>query len=68
NYQPANRVNKKLKKLFNECEVSVYERSKMLIISDDNGIIWTQYFGVADRCKIDNNTNESIMIYELGEY
>ena len=68
NYQPANRVNKKLKKLFNECEVSVYERSKMLIISDDNGIIWTQYFGVADRCKIDNTTNESIMIYELGEY
>ena len=66
-YTPANRVNKKLKKLFNESEISVYERSKMLIISDDNGIIWTQYFGVADRCKIDNNTYKGIMIYELGE-
>lgn len=66
-YKPANRVNKKLKKLFNESEVSIYERSKMLIISDDNGIIWTQYFGVADRCKINNNTNKGIMICELGE-
>ena len=66
-YQPAKRVNKKLKKLFNESDVSVYERSRMLIISDDNGIIWTQYFGVSDHCKINNNTNKGIMIYELGE-
>ena len=66
-YCPMSRVNKKLKKLFNEYKISAYDRSKMLIISDDNGIIWTQYFGVADRCKIDKNTNKSIMIYELGE-
>ncbi len=66
-YCPMGRVNKKLKKLFNEYKISAYDRSKMLIISDDDGIIWTQYFGVADRCKIDKNTSKSIMIYELGE-
>lgn len=67
-YCPRGRVNKKLKKLFNEEKVSVYKRSKMLIISDDNGIIWTENFGVAERCKIDKNTNKGVMIYVLGEY
>lgn len=66
-YCPMGRVNKKLKKLFNEREVSVYKRSKMLIISDDNGIVWTEYFGVAERCKIDKNTNNGVMIYVMGE-
>ena len=66
-YCPMGRVNKKLKKLFNEREVSVYKRSGMLIISDDNGIVWTEYFGVAERCKIDKNTNNGVMIYVVGE-
>ncbi|MBR5320980.1 MAG: tRNA lysidine(34) synthetase TilS [Clostridia bacterium] len=66
-YCPMGRVNKKLKKLFNEREVSVYKRSGMLIVSDDNGIVWTEYFGVAERCKIDKNTNNGVMIYVVGE-
>ncbi len=66
-YCPMGRVNKKLKKLFTEKGVSVYKRSKMLIISDEKGIVWTEYFGVADRCKINKNTNNGVMIYVLGE-
>ena len=66
-YCPLGRVNKKLKKLFNEKGVSVYKRSRMLIISDEKGIVWTEYFGVAERCKIDKNTNNGVMIYVVGE-
>lgn len=66
-YQPAKRVNKKLKKLFNEKDISVFERSKMLIISDDKGIIWTELFGVAERCKIEKDTEKAIRILLMGE-
>ena len=61
-YQPLKRVNKKLKKLFTENNIPIFNRSKMIIISDDKGIVWTQYFGVADRCKIDENTVNIIMV------
>ncbi len=66
-YQPANRVNKKLKKLFNEEKISVYERSKMHILTDECGIVWTEYFGVSERCKIKNNTEKCIKISVVGE-
>ena len=61
-YKLPNRPGKTLKKLFNENKVSVYEREKMLIISDDEGIVWTEYFGVADRCKIDDGTQRILLV------
>lgn len=66
-YQPTKRVNKKLKKLFNESKKTVGERDKMLILSDESGIIWTEYFGVADRCRIGKNTKKALRIYVVGE-
>lgn len=66
-YQPAKRVNKKLKKLFNEAKNTAGERDKMLIFSDDCGIIWTEYFGVADRCRIEKNTKKALKINVVGE-
>ena len=66
-YQPAKRVNKKLKKLFYEEKISAKKRSEMLIASDDNGIVWTEYFGVSERCRIEKNTNKSIKISVVGE-
>ena len=66
-YQPIKRVNKKLKKLFNEEKISVKKRSKMIIVSDDNGIIWTEYFGVAERCRVEKNTEKNIRISVVGE-
>ena len=67
NYQPANRVNKKLKKLFNEEKISVFKRSEMLILTDEVGIVWTEYFGVAERCKIKNKTEKCIRVLMVGE-
>lgn len=66
-YCPAGRVNKKLKKLFNEEKISVNERSKMIILSDECGIVWTEYFGVANRCRVKNNTEKCIKISVVGE-
>ena len=66
-YQPVKRVNKKLKKLFNEEKISVKKRSEMIIASDDKGIVWTEYFGVAERCRIEKNTKKSIKISVVGE-
>ena len=61
-YKLPNRPGKTLKKLFNENKVSVYERDKMLIISDDDGIVWTEYFGVSDRCKVDDGTQRILLV------
>lgn len=66
-YQPAKRDNKKLKKLFNEAKKTAGERDKMLILSDECGIIWTEYFGVSDRCRIEKNTKKVLRIYVVGE-
>lgn len=61
-YKLPKRPGKSLKKLFNEKKVPVNEREKMLIISDDEGIVWTEYFGVADRCKVDADTRKIFIV------
>ena len=66
-YQPVNRLNKKLKKLFNEEKVPLSKRSKMIIVADECGIVWTELFGVANRCKIKKNTEKCIKISVVGE-
>lgn len=66
-YQPAKRVNKKLKKLFNEEKISMKKRSRMIIVSDDKGIVWTEFFGVSERCRVEKNTKKSIKISVVGE-
>lgn len=62
----AHRPNKTLKKLFNEKKTSVFDREKMLIISDDMGIIWTEFFGTAERCRADKNTKKAVKIIKVG--
>lgn len=66
-YQLPGRPNKSLKKLFNENKVSVYEREDMLILSDDKGIVWTEFFGVSNRCKTDKETKKFIKISKVGK-
>lgn len=46
---------KKLKKLFNE-KISQESRMSTIILSDDEGIVFVEGFGAADRVKIDKNT------------
>ncbi len=66
-YKLPNRPFKTLKKLFNENKVLPYDREKMAILSDSQGIIWTEFFGVADRCKADKNTKKYLFIKRMGK-
>lgn len=67
-YIPRNRkCTKTLKRLFNDNKIDVSDRSKMLILSDEVGIVWTEYFGVADRCKCSDITKNYILIKRMGK-
>ena len=66
-YPLPGRPNKSFKKLFNENKISVFERDRMLILSDDNGIVWTEFFGVSKLCKADKNTEKFIKISKVGK-
>lgn len=66
-YQPSKRASKKLKKLFNEGKIPVSERGRMIILQDSEGIVWTEYFGTANRCRVKNGTEKCIKISVVGE-
>ncbi len=66
-YQLPNRPNKSFKKLFNENKISVSKRDRMLILSDNNGIMWTEFFGVSKNCKINDNTKKIVKISKVGK-
>lgn len=67
-FVPRNRkCTKTLKRLFNDEKVSLTERSQMLILSDEKGIVWTEIFGVADRCKVTNESKNIINIKKVGD-
>lgn len=52
---------KSLKKLFNEAKIPSGERSRVLMLCDDVGIVWIDGFGVAERVKVSDAT-ENILI------
>ena len=66
-YQLPSRPNKTLKKLFNEKKIENSSRGEMLILSDNEGIVWTEIFGVSNRCKVDDNTKKYIKISKVGK-
>lgn len=66
-YKPANRGTKTLKKLFNEAKTPVCDRSKMLILTDNRGIVWTEFFGAGECCKADKTTEKFAEIIKLGD-
>lgn len=66
-YQLPKRPNKTLKKLFNENKTENRNRGEMLILSDNEGIVWTEFFGVANRCKPDKDTKTYIKISKVGK-
>ena len=66
-FVPRNRkCTKTLKRLFNDNKTAIGERSKMLILSDSQGIVWTEFFGVADRCKATKETKKIMKIEKVG--
>ncbi len=62
----CNGMTKTLKKLFNERKIPPHQRDKIFIISDENGIVWVEGFGVAERCAVDENTKNILTIETKG--
>lgn len=53
---------KSLKKLFNEAKIPNGDRSRVLLLCDDKGIVWIDGFGVAERVKISDATKNILII------
>lgn len=67
-YRIRNRnCTKTLKRLFNDAKIPVSSRSKMLVVADNDEIIWTEYFGVSEKCKITDSTKKYVRIVKVGE-
>ncbi len=53
---------KTLKKLFNEKHLE--NRNSLAVLADEQGILWVQNIGCADRCKIKKETEKILLIGE----
>ncbi|MBR5774164.1 MAG: tRNA lysidine(34) synthetase TilS [Clostridia bacterium] len=53
---------KTLKKLFNEAKIPACERSRVLMLCDDEGIVWIDGFGVAERVRVSDATKQVLII------
>lgn len=53
---------KSLKKLFNEAKIPTAERSRILMLCDDDGIVCIDGFGVAERVKVSDATKKVLII------
>lgn len=54
----AGRPQKTLKKLYNECKIPLSHRKNLPVIADEKGIIWIMNIGVAERVKLDKNSQK----------
>ncbi len=57
------KVSKSLKKLFNEAKIPIEERKKILVISDDLGVIWIDRFGADERVNVNKQTENILFIF-----
>jgi tRNA(Ile)-lysidine synthase len=56
---------KTLKKLFNEKHLE--NRNSLMILADDEGILWIEKLGCADRAKITEKTEKILLIEDVAE-
>lgn len=56
------RPNKSLKKLFNEKKIPISKRDSTIVVCDDEGVIWVDNIGVAERVCVDDYSKK---IYKI---
>lgn len=67
-FKPAGgRHTRELRKLLQE-QLPAHERKISAVIADENGVIWSEHFGVADRVKPDVNSENLLKIEIKGKY
>ena len=55
-------VTKSLKKLFNESKIPQKERETRVILAQDKEVLWIEGFGVGEKAKVTEKTNQVIII------
>lgn len=55
-------VTKTLKKLLSEQKLPAYQRDKLFVLEDLQGIVWLEGFGCAERACVDKNTKKVLKI------
>ena len=58
---------KTLKKLFNEAKIPPEERNSVLVVSDDEGIVWVEGIGSAMRCRLSAETTLTAVIKTVDD-
>ena len=56
------KCHKSLKKLFNESKIPLEKRAQIIVLADDNGIVWVEGFGVCERCCVDEHTKNAYIV------
>lgn len=64
---PVRKVGKSLKKLFNEMKIEPEKRDSVLILSDDEGVVWVEGIGTDLRKIPDENTKNFLNISIMGD-
>lgn len=57
---------KTFKNLFNEASLSKVQRDSIIVVSDDEGVVWLQQFGVDRRVAVDDATQKVVVFLEKG--
>ena len=61
-FKPAGgKHTKELRKLLQE-KLPIWERGKSAVIADELGVVWSEHFGIADRVKPDDNSENLLKI------
>ena len=60
------RPKKTLKKLFNESKIPIYQRNRLVILADDDGVLAVEGFGADIRAQVTENTKK-VFALEISE-
>ncbi len=58
---------KSVKKLLIDEKVPVFERDKLLLLSDENGVIWIDRFGISERVRADGDSKNLFVVKTIEE-
>jgi tRNA(Ile)-lysidine synthetase-like protein len=66
-FQPADRSKRKVKELFQEARIPIWERHGWPLITGENQTIWTRQFGAAIQFARTPLTRRVLRVYEIIE-
>ncbi len=66
--QRGRRVNKKVKAIFTEKKISLYERERSAVLESNGEIVWVENIGVADAFSPNKDTKKVIIINREVDY